>query len=187
MNKFRSFSFVVGSFVLLLAAAASATAAYKARVSRETLLAMEKSFDNRVKQLWEDNTQFVLLGPTRGIYLEGYGAVFTAEVNLVTGPTMMMRTSLTQQELTKHRQKKLERVPQLRFALRQALADAAASLDTVPAEEQIVLAVYLYRYGWELDTTGIPAMITVQAQKKKLLEAKRTGVGFDAAIQVTEN
>ena len=46
---------------------------------------MEKSLDNRIARLWQDNP-FVLLGPTRGVYLDGYGAVFTAEVNLVAGP-----------------------------------------------------------------------------------------------------
>ncbi len=70
---------------LLLVVAASAIASDAPRVPRTTLAAAEKSLDNRFAGLWSDNP-FVMLGPTRGVYLEGYGAVFTAEVNLVAGP-----------------------------------------------------------------------------------------------------
>jgi len=51
------------------------------------------------------------LGPTRGVYLESYGAVFTAEVNLVAGPqiTIIMQ-SPTKQSIAEHRQKKLARM-----------------------------------------------------------------------------
>src|ERR1700678_832504 len=90
------------------------------RVTRPMLVAMEKSLDSRVTRLSQDNP-FVLLGPTRGIYLDGYGAVFTAEINLVSMPAamMMFRPELTKEEIEQHRQKKLARLPQLKEALRQ--------------------------------------------------------------------
>lgn len=128
-----------------------------------------------------------MLGATRGIYLDGYGAVFTAEVNLVTGPTMMpMRAEVTKEEKDRHRQKKIERLPQLKRMLRQALVESAASLDTVPPDEQIVIAVFLTRYSWE-DVSGLPVQLILQAPKKKLLEAQHSGgANLDAAIHVTE-
>lgn len=170
---------------LLVAVTFSASAADLPRVSRGAIVAMEKSFDTRVERLWDDNP-FVLLGPTRGVYLEGYGAVFTAEVNLATGPTMMMQLQLSKDEIERHRQKKLKRVPELLAAMRQALVASAASLDPVPAEEQIVMVAFLSRYPWE-DVTGLPVQITMQAQKKKLLDAQRAGgAGLEAAIHVTE-
>lgn len=175
----------VGSIFLLLVVALIAIAGDKPRVSRASLVAMEKSLDDRVTRFWGENP-FALLGPTRGIYLEGYGAVFTAEVNLANSPITLMHLSLTKQELEEHHQKKLERVPKLKGILRQALADSAASLDGVSPEEQIVIAVFLARYPWE-DTAGIPGQITMQAQKKKLLDAKRAGgAGLEAAIRITE-
>jgi len=150
------------------------------------LYAMEKSLDNRFTRLWDDNP-FVLPGPTRGIYLEGHGAVFSAEVNLVTAPTLIMRPEMSKDEREHFRLKKIQRLPQLRSAMRAALADSAASLDTVPNDEQIVIAVLLSRYGWE-DVTGLPSQIMVQGQKKKLIDAKSAGgAGLDAAIHVTEN
>jgi len=169
---------------LLLVVAFCAIASDKPRVSRGMLAAMEKSLDLRIKRMWDDNP-FALLGDTRGIYLEGVGAIFTAEVNLVTGPTMMMRSDLTKDEKDRIRQKRIERLPQLRRALRQALADSAASLDTVPPDEQIVIGVFLYHYAWE-DAT--PVQLTLQAAKRKVLEAQRAGGGaaLDAVIHITE-
>lgn len=157
------------------------------RVTRPMLVAMEKSIDSRVARLSQDNP-FVLLGPTRGIYLDGYGAVFTAEINLVSAPAalMMFRPQFTKEEIEQHRQKKLERLPQLKQALRQALIDSAASLDTVPAQEQIVVVALLSKYPWE-DTTGLPQQIMMQASKKSLLEQRNNAAALDSVIRTIEN
>jgi hypothetical protein len=172
---------------LLLAVAASTIASDAPRVSRDQLVAVEKSLDSRYAKLWDD-TQIVVLGPTRGIYLEGYGAVMTSEVDLVAGPTLLfMRGPLSKDEVEKFRQKKIGRVPDLRRAVRQALIDSAASLDNVPAEEQIVVVAMLSKYPWE-DFKGLPHQILMQAQKKKLLDALRSGgAGLDEAIRIEEN
>ena len=52
-----------------------------AGASRLALNVFELSFDKRIQTISTD-IPFELLGSTRGIYLEGYGAVFTTEVNL---------------------------------------------------------------------------------------------------------
>src|SRR6185312_6501421 len=112
---------------LLLVIAASAIASDAPRVPRNTLAATEKKLDNGFTKLWSDNP-FVVLGPTRGVYLEGYGAVFTAEVNLVAGPVLgIMTPPMTKQDIALHKQKKIARIPELRKALAKALADVAAS------------------------------------------------------------
>jgi hypothetical protein len=171
---------------LLLAVAASTIASDTPRVSRDQLIAVEKSLDSRYTKLWDD-VPVAVLGLTRGIYLEGYGAVMTSEVDLVAGPTLLfMRGPLNKDEVEKFRQKKIGRVPELRRAMRQALIDSAASLDTVPLDEQIVVVAMLSKYPWE-DFKGLPHQIMMQAQKKKLLDALRSGVGsLDEAIRVQE-
>src|ERR1700674_5855807 len=171
---------------LLLAIAASTIASDAPRVSRDQLVAVEKLLDSHYAKLWEDN-ELAVLGPTRGIYLEGYGAVMTSEVNPVAGPTLLfMRGPLNKDEIEKFRQKKIGRVPELRRAMRQALIDSAASLDTVPLDEQIVVVAMLSKYPWE-DFKGLPHQIMMQAQKKKLLDALRSGVvSLDEAIPVQE-
>jgi hypothetical protein len=157
------------------------------RVTRPMLIDLEKSMDSRVARLSQDNP-FVLLGPTRGIYLDGYGAVFTAEINLVSAPAalMMFRPQLTKEEIEQHRQLKLARVPLLKQAMRQAMIDSASSLDPIPSQEQIVVVAMLSKYPWE-NTTGIPQQIMMQASKKDLLEQRNNANALAAIIRTTEN
>lgn len=156
------------------------------RVSRALIVSMEKRLDERISRLWDDNPLSVL-GATRGIYLDGFGTVFTAEINPAVQPLTLMNPVLTPQDKINFHKKKLERIPQLKKALIQALADTAVSLDPEPANEQIVIAVTITRYQWE-DTTGTPSQITVQGQRQKLIEAQRAGgASLDAAVKVSEN
>ena len=67
-----------------------------------------------------------------------------------------MTTILTPEEKIQVKQTKIDRMPQLQKALAQALVDAAASLDPVPLDEQVVIEVDLLRYSWE-DGAGYPA------------------------------
>jgi hypothetical protein len=169
---------------LLFAAVLCFAASTPLRVTRATLSTMEKGLDARILKLVDDNP-FMLIGPTRGVYLEGYGAVFTSEVNLVLAPTGLMHTTLTKEEMAAYRQKKLERVPQLKKMMREALVSNAAALDTVPPDEQIVIVTFLLRLPWE--DPGTPVQVTLQGQKKKLLEAQHAGGAvLDAAIRITE-
>ena len=170
---------------LLLVVAVCAAASTAPRVSRTALAAMERSLDERIKGLWEDNL-FALLGATRGIYLDGYGAVFTAEVNPVTSMTMMMHPTVTKEDVIKAHRSRLDRVAQLKVAMRQALADSAASLDPVPDSEQIIMVVFLAHHPWE-DTSGTPGQLTFQGKKRALLDARRAGgAALAQAVQVIE-
>ncbi len=174
--------------VAFFAVAASAIASDAPRVPRTTLAAAEKSLDNRFAGLWSDNP-FIMLGPTRGIYLEGYGTVFTAEVNLVAGPQMGILTpSITKQSIAEHRQKKITRIPELKKAMLKALADTAASpeMAAVPPDEQIVLVAFLSHFPWE-DISGLPTQIMMQGSKKKLMDAQREGgAALEASIQAVQ-
>jgi hypothetical protein len=174
------------SVVLLLVVVLSLTAATAPRVSRPLLVSVEKSLDERIKTLWDDNP-YLLLGTTRGVYLENYGAVFTAEIDLVLNPVSLMNSNIKKEDIAKFHQKKLERVPILKKALRDALVACASSLDTVPPDETITIVAFLSRHSWE-DVTGIPTQITVQAPHKKLVDAKNAGAAaVDAIVRVSEN
>ena len=82
----------IAFLLLTLTAALAISAAESQRVSRAALAIAEKSLDDRIKALWDDNP-LALVGATRGIYLEGYGAVFTAEVNPISGPLALFHGS----------------------------------------------------------------------------------------------
>jgi hypothetical protein len=151
---------------------------------RAALIPVEKSFDQRIMHIADD--PYILLGYTRGVYLEGYGAVFTAEVNLVNGPWQSpFRPVITKEDIARIRARKLERFPVLRQAMRDTLLDAAASLDEVPAKEQIVVGVSL-PYRPEEDSTGMPGQILMQGEKGKLIDAKLGRIPPDTVIKVRE-
>jgi len=177
---------VAGSAPAVAAPPASASEA--PRVGRNAIAAAEKNLDNRFTRLWDDNP-FVVLGPTRGVYLEGYGAVFTAEVNLVAGPIVgIMTPPRTMADIARHKQKKIERLPELKKALQQALADLSASpeMAAVPPDQQIVLVAFLSHYPWE-DLSGLPAEIMMQGSKQKLTDALHAGgASLAAAIQAEQ-
>jgi hypothetical protein len=173
------------SFVLplILVSAAYAAAGEAPRVDRTQMEKVEKSLEATLLRFTTDNSH-TLIGLPRGVYLEGVGAVLTAEVILVNAPVNIMHPLPTKEEIVQMRKKKLERVPILKRVLRDALASAAATLDTIPPDEQVVIAVIVPRFTFE-DTAGIPVQVTVQATKRKLLESK--GAALDALIRVTEN
>jgi hypothetical protein len=175
------------SSVLLIAAAIGAAAATAPRVTRNVLKTVESSLDERIKGLWPDNP-FTLVGNnTRGLYLEGYGAVFTVDVSPVLSYTSLMHPSVTKEEVVKAHKERIEKIAQLKQTMRQAVADAAASLDPVPADDQITMIVYLAYHQWE-DISGTPGQLTFQAKKQALLEARRAGGSALAqVVKVTEN
>jgi hypothetical protein len=119
--------------------------------------------------------------------LDGYGAVFAMDVSPVLSTTSMMHPTVTKDEVTKAHKVRLERVSELRTAMRMAVADAASSLDPVPADEQVTLVVYLTYHDWE-DISGTPGQITFRGKKRALIDAKRAGAAALAqAVTVTEN
>jgi hypothetical protein len=167
-----------------LAVLLAATAIAQTRVSRVSLAAMERSFDQRVESV-DVADPFMLMGTTRGLYLNGYGVVFTAEVNLVGSAVISpFRPAFTKQEIARLRQKKHDRVTLLKEHMRNALIGAAASLDGVPLNEQVVLGVTLFYFNWE-DRAGLPNQVVMQAPKKALLEASKGNPSpLQAALQV---
>lgn len=176
---------IMKSFVLplVLGSVAYAAAGQTPRVNRAQMEVAEKSLDAELQRVIPDNNA-TLIGLSRGVYLSGIGAVLTAEVILVNAPVSIVHPIPTKEEVAQMHKTKLERVAPLRKALKDALVSAAGSLTTVPPDERIVIVVIVPRFSFE-DATGIPAQITVQASKRKLLESK--GAALDAAIRMSED
>src|SRR6185295_17549253 len=132
---------------------------------------------------------FQLLGVTRGIYLPGVGLVFSTEVNLMlTTNISPFQQTIPKEYVVRVHSGKLERLRALKQTMREMLVSSAASLETVPAGEQIVLGVTLFYYAWE-DTTGLPAQIVMQAPRQKLLDMQQGRVNkseLESAIKVQE-
>jgi len=136
---------------------------------RASLLAIEKMMDRRIETLFDD--PFLLLGMTRGVYLEGTGAVFSAEVGLVVTPAGPFAAKASPEESAARRKKRLERLPALKSAIQEMMERAAPMLEKMPSGEQIVLGVTIFRRSGE-DNAGIPAQIVARATRADLLAKK---------------
>ena len=172
MNRLRVLLFLAAAGVGL---AASPEQDHATMVS---IVTVQKSLDGRLAHIWPDEPFFVL-GTTHGVYLDGYGAVFTAEVNLVTAPVSPFMPVPNKDLIERHHQRKVERIPQLEQAMRQMLVQTAASMDTLPDTDRVVIAVSLTSYSWE--PTGLPCQIVMQGQKGALVAARNAGGGAQLA------
>ncbi len=172
-------------FLGLLAVSALLVAAVtEPIVTRIMIQPVEKKIDQRFETLFDE--PFLLLGMTRGFYLDKFGVVFSAELQLVSTPGVgtFGFTAPTKEMIDSTRQKKLTRLPVLKDAMRAQLAAAAVALEKLPAEEKVVLGVSIFRRSWE-DSSQLPAQIVMQATRKDLVAA-RTAKAIDAAIQTQE-
>lgn len=130
-----------------------------------------------------------VLGNTRGVYLDGYGAVFTTLVNVRTELPNPFN-DFTATKILQIHDTKLKELPALREKLRQSLLILAASpqLDSVRPGEQVVSGVTVFYYKWE-NTHGLPREIIMQAEKQKLLSVQSGRVPreqLEAMLKVQE-
>jgi hypothetical protein len=163
---------------LLLAAGAAYAASPEQHATMVSVVSMQKSIDGGLAHIWPDEPFFVL-GTTHGVYLDGYGAVFTAEVNLAAAPISPLMPHPTKEMIDRHHKKKLERLPQLEQAMRELLVQTAASMNKLADTDRIVIAVSLTSYAWE--PPGLPCQIVVQGTRGALVATRSAGGGTQLA------
>lgn len=165
-----------------------ACALFAAPVNRGLIAAVEVSMNKRVEALFPGE-QYLLLGHTHGVYLDGVGCVFTTRINLAEGPGLSpFRQQLPESERAALRKKKLERLPVLKTAMRDMLVSAAIVMDPVAPSERMVLSISLLNYPHE-DVSGLPTQIVMQAERRTLLgflTPKSDKAALEAAIQTRE-
>jgi len=139
------------------------------RIALGTFFELERGFDGKLEKVGDANTPVDLLGASRGVYLEGYGAVFTSEMSLLRAPSISpFHTTISKEEMEQVHQKKVERLPKLREAMKEMVKSAARSLFLIPEGQQIVVAVRLDYLQWE-NTSGLPGLILMRADRKSAL------------------
>jgi hypothetical protein len=156
---------------LLVAAVAphgAAPAAELTPASRELradLRTVERSIDRSF-----GDTRMVLIGSTRGGYLQGFGAVFTLEVNVVPMANVSpFKPSYTEQELRQLNQRKRGRIPELEELAAGILVTEAGKLGAIPEGENIALIISLFHFTWEY-AGDLPAQVVIQAPRRTLLD-----------------
>ena len=158
------------TFLLVLAVAATGTVAADelapaARKMRADLRTVERSIDRGF-----GGASMVMIGSTRGGYLQGFGAVFTLEVNVVPMANVSpFKPSYTEQELRQLNQRKRGRLRELEELGAGILVKEAGKLGAIPEGEKMALIISLFHFTWE-DTDDLPAQVVIQAPRRALLD-----------------
>ena len=148
-----------------------------ARVTLASLATLARSFD-RDFRTFALTDPIDVLGNTRGVYLDGFGAVFTTELSPIYTPGLSpFRPNISDKDKAQVRQRKLARLPVVERLMNSMLQSAAKELATVPEDQQIVVMVNFVYLPYE-DTTGLPGQLVVQATRSAIL----SGAQIDATV-----
>ena len=175
--------------LLLIAVASLCFGASESRLSLASLKAVEASINDRVRS--NINDPYDLLGEARGTYLEGYGAVFTVYIDLVTASPLNLspfKQTISDKEIAELHDRKARKVVALKGAMRDLMASACKTLPALPDDEHIVMEAFLFNYNWE-QSRGLPHRIMLTARKQKLIDALNrhlTGAEFAALFDEEE-
>ena len=153
--------------VLLFAATAMAQAPDYPAIKRQTQL-FETVLDTAVRQRFEQ--PFLVLQESKGAYLEGYGVVFTMEINLypLRWRYPFAAAPYSEKELTTARTQKLARMKDLETLIRDLLRDHGMGLNFLPPDENVAVVVHLFNQAEHHD---LPSQLAVQVKKQWLQEA----------------
>ena len=154
--------------VLVFAACAWSQTPDYSTIKKQTQL-FEAVLDTGIRQHF-DAEHFLMLQVPRGAYLEGYGVVFTLEVNLYT---MRYRNPFdaspySEKEIAVARAAKQARMKELETLVRDLLRNNGMGLDFVPPDETVAVVVHLFNQAEHRD---LPSQLSVQTKKQWLQEA----------------
>jgi hypothetical protein len=170
----------------LFIAAILCFAAAESRVSRASILMAEHMIDEKINAYSTD--PYHPLGDARGTYLEGYGVVFTNELDLVdTGALTMspFKPTVSKEELASIHQRKLKKLAEMKDAMRSMLVNASGILEGLPPNERVAMEAILFSHSWEI-TRDMPHRVFMSAEKQKLLDAKTAHAGQPELTAIIE-
>ena len=147
--------------------AAGTVGSERAPVGLQALTALEKDLDSRIAATGAADPCIVLSG-TRGLYVTGFGAVFTSDVDLINSPAIgIFQTSMPTDRKVDVHKRKLAHMALLQSSMREMLVALAQSpsLKSMAATDQIVVGVRLMYRPWE-DTSGLPGQIVMRADRQ---------------------
>jgi hypothetical protein len=134
--------------------------------ARLVVASIETRLNDRLATIGPATDRVYILGLIRGLYLEGYGSVYTAELDLIETPRPSpFRQKISPEEAVKVHQRKVANLALLKKSMRDMWLDASSALSGTPETEQVVLAVRLFYQPWE-DTAGLPTQIVMKGPRK---------------------
>lgn len=148
--------------------APAALAVASTHIPQGMLANLEKNFDIRLAAA-NATDPLEILGGTRGLYVDGFGAVFSTELSLIVTPGLYGLLPTIPDDLKmKVRQRKLAHISQLEDVMKDLVKVSAITLVPLPDDQKIMFAVRVRYLIWE-DTAGLPAQIVMTADKKSAL------------------
>lgn len=136
------------------------------KIAPASFVNLERTFDAKLDGIADNNGPIDQLGLTRGVYLDGYGVVFMAEMGLVKTPTVNpFNSAITDAQKARVHSAKVTRLPALKKVMSESLRVMAASLSQLPDNQQVVLAVRLDYLPWE-NTAGLPGLVIAKADRR---------------------
>jgi hypothetical protein len=148
-------------------AAAGVASSERSPVALQAIGTLEKEMDSRIAGTGAPDA-CVVLGGSRGLYINGFGAIFTGEVDLINSPGMigLMQTTVSPDQKAAIRKRKQAHLPLLQQTMRDVLLSLAASPALKLADtDQVVIAVRLFYRPWE-DTAGLPGQIVMRLDRR---------------------
>ncbi len=172
--------------LVIITVATLCFAATESRVSRATILAVEKAIDDKLSIRSAD--PYDLMGMARGTYLEGYGTLFTVELDLINaGPINIspFKPTISNEEKTTTRERKTKKLTELKETMRNLMVNASGTLEGLPPNEHVAMEAILFYYSWE-ESRGLPRRVFMSAEKQKLLDAKVAHAGQSELAAIIE-
>jgi len=169
-----------------IAAASLCFAATESRVSRATILFVENAMNEKLSA--HSAEPYDLLGTARGTYLEGYGALFTAELDLINAGTLNLspfKPTVSKEEKAATRERKMKNLVELKETMRTLIANASVTLEGLPPNERVAMETILFYYSWE-ESRGLPHRVFMSAEKQKLLDARAAHAGQPELAAIIE-
>ena len=143
------------------------------RIAWSSIRAVERTADTAFQTMMTEDPWSVL-GYTRGVYLDGYGVVFSAEVELVpSGAPSPFRPAFTKDDIVRQREKKRVRISFLKEQMPGMLVNLAHTLRDMQPGDKVALAVTIPYYRWER-ADGLPRQIVMSASREALVMRKGT-------------
>ncbi|HKS96688.1 MAG TPA: hypothetical protein VJV74_11245 [Terriglobia bacterium] len=110
---------------------------------------------------------FGLLEKAKGAYLPDFGVVFSLEVNLYPTrmPSPFDTRPLSRTEVETARKTKVERIETIKKSVPRLLADHAAALHDVGADETVAVVTHFFEVQAD---GGLPSQVVIEVKKSDL-------------------
>lgn len=161
----KQFMLTVVALTLLAPAVPAQTPSHDYGAIKRQMEIFETVLNTALKQRY--TTAFLMLQPAKGTYLEGYGAVFTLELNLATMRyiTPFDSAVYSKEEIGNARTLKMTRTKEVEDMAKRLIRDHGAGLNFLKPDENVAVVVHLFNTSEHRD---LPTQLVVQGKKQSL-------------------